>query len=179
MSGRGAAVAGALLLAAYVAGCGLVGRFAPADVPVGWRRPDPDEIAQAWRDDNPHRYVRIRADFTGDGLVDEAAFLVEVPETRLVLVMLETQKDGPPTMDLIDELGDVAALETVGIDIVGPGTQRVKCDEASDKACGPPDYTRSLTITTPAITYFKPESQSRLLYWNPTTRQLDQAWTTD
>lgn len=178
LSGRGAAVGAALLLAGALAGCGLAARFARTDVPDGWRRPDPDEIAQTWRDDRPHRYLRIRADFTGDGLVDEAAFLVEVPETRLVLVMLEAQKDGPPTIDLIDELGDVAALEAAGIDLVPPGTQRVMCDEA-DTACGPQDGKRPLTITTPAITYFKPESARRLLYWNPTTRQLDQAWTSD
>jgi hypothetical protein len=171
----GATIAAAILLA----GCGLLARFSRADVPDGWRRPEPDETAQAWRDDSPHRYLRVRADFTGDGLVDEAAFLVEVPETRLVLVMLEAQKDGPPTIDLIDDLGDLAALEAAGIDLVPPGVQRVMCNDLKDKACGPPDHKRPLTLTTPAVTYFKPDSASRLLYWNPTTRQLDHAWTSD
>jgi hypothetical protein len=171
----GATIAAAILLA----GCGLLARFSRADVPDGWRRPEPDETAQAWRDDSPHRYLRVRADFTGDGLVDEAAFLVEVPETRLVLVKLEARKDGPPTIDLIDDLGDLAALEAAGIDLVPPGVQRVMCNDLKDKACGPPDHKRPLTLTTPAVTYFKPDSASRLLYWNPTTRQLDHAWTSD
>lgn len=171
----GATIACAVLLA----GCGLLARFSRADVPDGWRRPEPDETAQAWRDDSPHRYLRVRADFTGDGLVDEAAFLVETPVTRLVLVMLESRKDGPPTIDLIDDLGDLDALESAGIELVSPGTHPVVCDAEGDEACGPPDGKRPLTLTTPAITYFKPESASRLLYWNATTQQLDQAWTSD
>ena len=171
----GATIAVALLLA----GCALVARFSRADVPDGWRRPEPDETAQAWRDDSPHRYLRVRADFTGDGLVDEAAFLVETPIVQLVLVMLESRKEGPPTIHLIDDLGELAALESAGIDLASPGTQRVLCDDEADTRCGPPDGKRALALTTPEIIYFKPESASRLLYWNATTQQLDQAWTSE
>jgi len=150
------------------------------DVPRGWRRPEADETAQAWRDGSEHRYLQLRADFTGDGLEDEAAFLVETPLVRLVLVLLEARKEtSAPTIHLIDDLGEVGLLESAGIDIASPGTHRVMCEKVSKKACPAKDRKRPLEVRTPAIDYFKPESARRLFYWNPATQQLDQVWTSD
>ena len=165
------------LLAVVLPACALL--RSDDDVPRGWRHPSPAATAQTWRDDRPHRYLRVRADFTGDGLVDEVAFLVEMPDDRLVLVLEESRKEGTPTMHLIDDLGDIGLLESAGIDVVGPGTYRVMCEQISKKTCRDKDRKRPLELRTPAIDYFKPESGRRLLYWNPTAQQLDQAWTSD
>ena len=145
--------------------------------PRDWRLPTPAETSQDWRTEDAHRYLRVQADFDGDGLLDHALLLVNAATGAVGLFVFQAQRDATPRIHLLYEVHDPHLIQAMGIVLVPPGTYRVICD-GTDTSCGS-DGRRPFSVTLPALGSFKAESASSLFYWNATTKAFEQAWSSD
>lgn len=146
----------------------LFSRFAVAqEPPVGWRRPSQAEAADKWRQKSRTRFLVVRADFDGDGKLDDAELLVNPSAKQFALfVRLASKKQ----WELIDKPFDVGSLDRFGIDLVKPGKYETACGKGyGDYACahGEPDL---LKLSNPAIDFFYTESSDRIFYWDSNTK---------
>jgi hypothetical protein len=145
--------------------------------PSGWRSPTDEELKDGWRDKCPNRCAWIAADFNGDDLV-EGAFLA-VHERRKVFGLLAFVYSAPSKARwfVIDEINDPSWVTIMGVQLYLPGTYRVMCSN-SDKHCDR-DGKKPLRIERPAISYFKSESASSVIYWQERNKRFVRVWESD
>jgi hypothetical protein len=151
-----------------------------SSLPSEWRLPTDEELAgEPLRKDSPTRFARAVADFNADGSPDEALL---VKSTRFsgegLLVRLSCGHGCANWITLATtnwgQYRDVPV--SMGVDVLAPGTHEYKCvDEGG--SCQGPLVRPTMTLETPAISYFRFESASSFFYWND--RRFIRVWTSD
>jgi len=140
-------------------------------IPEGWRIPTETDYRDDWeyfRDEFPVPY-HIEADFNGDGRLDQAWILIRDPDDGWGLFAFINQEDKSyRTIAIMDtELMDHTAY---GISIAVPGEYKTACGKGYGD-CGP-DELLVLTLTSPAINFFKFESYNQFYYWDKDNKAL-------
>ena len=136
-------------------------------LPHGWRTPTSAETKDEWRNEDADRYLIVRADFNGDGVMDQARLLLRDPGTGLGLFAFVSQKDGTFKTYLLDEKENAAYIEVMGIKTVPPGLYKTACGKGYfDCSEG---ETPEILLRHPAIDYFKEGSANSYFYWDEAT----------
>ena len=141
----------------------------------GWRPPRAAEVDQAWRKDNPNRYVWIAADFDGDGHADRAELLVRDPAPGVALVVTLARDTRHPLV--LEQSTDVAWLDAMGVDVASPGEYKTACGKGYSEC--QPGEPESLKLGTPAIEFFKVESASSFFVFEPARGRFKRVWISD
>ena len=137
-----------------------------SSLPQGWRLPTSEELKDTWRYESESRYIIIKADFNGDGIVDEAKMLVRKDGTGFGLFAFINQKDNSFKIYHLDEMEDGKLIHAMGIKKVMPGSYKTACGKGY-WVCRD-DEPSEITIKNESIDYFKTESANSFLYWDDT-----------
>jgi len=170
------------LTGSYLAACCLIAVLPtcttgpPLVLPAGWRSPTPEEMAQEWRKNDPLRSFRVRADFNGDGVMDEAQLLVRSDGSGMALVAFLSNPQGF-TPVILDEINEPGWLDVMGVALATPGKYRTACGKGYFD-CGP-DEPEVLVLERPGIDYFKEESANSFFYWDGKTASFKRVWISD
>jgi hypothetical protein len=140
-----------------------------------WRKPTAAEIGQTWRNQSPHHYAEVSADFDGDGRPDQARLMVATSGRQAALVV--ELGDSPAHEIVLDLLDDVAWLDTMGIDVVAPGKYPTACGKGYWK-CERAEPAE-LTLHRPAIDYFRFESANSYFVYDSEAQRFQRIWMSD
>jgi hypothetical protein len=145
---------------------------------TGWRVPTKSELGDnlGWRKENPHFYIKAKADFDGDGKEDEASLLINDKENKMGLfVTLSSQKMVRPL--LLEAIDDKRTIEVMGIEVAKPGTYKTACGKGY-WTCkkGEPAVLR---LKFPVIDFFRFESANSFFVWDSKTKKFKRIWMSD
>lgn len=144
--------------------------------PSGWRLPNRSEITQEWRKRDPNRYLIVKADFNGDGIMDEARLLISNNNSELGLFTFISQKDETFKTFKLDEKKDINYIKVLGIVTVPPGRYETFCGFVGH--CDEGEL-REIFIRYSAINYFKEGSANSFFYWDEQAMSFKQVWMND
>ncbi len=151
---------------------------AKLSLPAGWKIPLASDIRNDdWRKENIDRYMIVRGDFNGDGILDTARLLMREDGSMLGLFAFVSQKDGSFKVYLLDEMKATEAIHSMGIKKVSPGSYRTACGKGY-WACGK-DEVPNISLRNDAIDYFKTESANSYFYWDTQTNTFKRIWISD
>lgn len=143
-------------------------------LPSGWQLPKPEETQQGWRKEFASDALLVRADFDGDGVMDEARLVVrEDGSTVAVAVFLGKGS----RVHLLGEIREPGWLEVIGITVVKPGRYRTACGKGYFD-CKPGEPKR-LSLTRPAVNLFKEGGANMFLYWDARSGKFKQTSMSD
>jgi hypothetical protein len=143
-------------------------------LPSGWRFPKPEETVQAWRKEFASDALLARADFDGDGNMDEARLVVR-EDGSAVAVAVSLGKGS--RVHILGEIRESGWLETIGIALVKPGKYRTACGKGYYDC--KPDEPKRLTLNRPGVNLFKDGGVNSFLYWDARSGQFKQTWMSD
>jgi hypothetical protein len=133
--------------------------------PKGWRTPTRVEATGDWRQKSRTRFLKVTADFDGDGKPDVAYLLMnDSPKRFGLFVQLSSQ---PGDWQLLHQgylRSSVSGFPDLGIDVVRPGKYDTLCGD-DPSACGP-DTPGTLNLRTSAIEFFAYGETSTYYYWD-------------
>jgi len=133
-------------------------------VPDGWRLPAPAEVEDAWRQDDPGRFLAAYGDLDGDGIPDEAQLLLRTDGGGFGVFVFLCGKDGTIFPHLVLHNQDLEYFKVVGIKLVAPGVYRTACGQGyMDCYDGEP---REVKLRHEAIDYFRNDKIASLFYWS-------------
>ena len=136
----------------------------------------PNEVSQEWRDSSSHRFLRVSADFNGDGVTDEANLLVKEEGLRVAL-FARVSGGGASQVIMLDELDGLEDFLTMGIELTPPGEYETACGKGYwECAPGEPEV---LILKNPAIDYFASESANSFFLWDVDTHSFQRIWISD
>jgi hypothetical protein len=136
--------------------------FGSNDIPAphGWRIVQVKEMAdEGWRVDDAHGFLRVEADFDGDGNVD-TAFLAQNTLTKKYGLFVSTKKYRSPR--LLEKLDDI---QNVGISALKPGKYKTACGKGYNLECK--DVPDEVSLEYSAIELFWYGSASLIHAWIP------------
>jgi len=145
--------------------------------PHGWRLPTSTEIDDDWRKKDIDRYMIVKGDFNGDGVIDEARVLVRENGSGLGLFSFVSQKDHTVKAYLLDELKGVNSIHTMGIMKVSPGLYKTACGKGYWE-CNKGEVPE-ISLQHDAIDYFKTESANSYFYWDIQAKIFKRIWISD
>jgi hypothetical protein len=150
------------------------GGAASMRLPSGWRLPTPNETMQDWRKDFVNNALLVRADFDGDGVMDEARLVVRDDGGAVAVAVSLGRGAG---IYLLGEIHEAGWLEVMGIVVVKPGKYKTACGKGYFD-CQQGEATR-LTLPRPGVNFFKEGGANSFLYWQAGSRQFKQTWMSD
>lgn len=142
--------------------------------PTGWRFPTPTDATGDWKDQGHGKPYVATADFNGDGLEDQAWILLKSNGAGGGLFVFIAKPDGFATSQLLNE---APYPQSMGVSIAAPGKY--------DTACGKKIYEcedgepKKITLTSPAIDYFKFESANSFFVWDAAKTEFRRHWMSD
>jgi hypothetical protein len=141
------------------------------EMPLGYRLPTQQELAESDRAESATRFAKAIADFNGDG-VKSTKFSGEALFVRLSngnkgyrWVQLDSTDWGPeyPNVDL-----------SMAIEILKPGIHEYYCfDEEKDCNFG---TKKKIRLAKPALSYYKFQSGGSFYFWDDKTKKFRRAW---
>lgn len=147
---------------------GLVGALsaqAGENAPIGYRFPSEADYSGDWREFRatvPLPFV-VRADFNGDGNLDEAWLLPKTSGTGWALFAALGSAKGPRRFIRLDQ--DLKAeVQGFGITLAKPGHYKTACGKGY-WACKR-DEPEALDLKLPAFEFFRFESASVMFWWD-------------
>jgi len=145
--------------------------------PAGWSEPRGKLFDQTWRSKDPARFLRVAADFNGDGIEDKASLLANPSTGHVGLWLALTYGDRATSEVLLDEVADSSVGSEMGIAMVGPGTYETGCG----KGYWDCDSTESahVAVAHAAIRYFKNESAESFWVWDERKQMMARVWMSD
>lgn len=149
---------------------------AAAPIPQGWRLPAEGEIHRGTHDGS-HRYLsRIRTDFNGDGVEDEAMVLVKGRDQGAALFAFVSQENGYKSC-MLDEMEETWWLDDVGIGVAAPGEYISACGTLYFD-CGPGE-TKEFSLKLPGIRYYKAGCSDSIFWWDDQKKRFKRIWTVE
>lgn len=146
-------------------------------LPPGWRLPSSAETKAEWRNEAPSRYLVVKADFNGDGTMDEARLLLRDADPGFGLFAFISQKDSSFKAYALEEVKDPNYIEFMGITVVPPGFYRTACGKGYFD-CNEGE-TEEILLRHHAINYFKEGSANSYFYWDNVTEAFKRIWISD
>jgi len=144
---------------------------------TGWRKPNNNGLGKdyAWRKDDPNLYLTAKADYDGDGKVDEASLLINTKAEKMGLFVELSSQPGKTIK--LDEMDDLSWIEVMGVAVAKPGKYKTACGKGyfeCDK--GEPE---SLNLKQPVIDYFKEGSANSFFVWEKKSKEFKRIWMSD
>lgn len=143
----------------------------PNDIhlPQGWRIPTSSETKEEWRNKDSNRYLSVKANFNGDGVMDQARLLIRIKDSALGLFAFVSQKDGTYKTYLLDEIKDTDYIKVMGITIAPPGKYITACGKGAYECIDDPP---EIYLQNYAIDYFKFDSANMYFFWDQATQRF-------
>lgn len=135
--------------------------------PKGWRIPNSLETEDDWREEDVNRYLYLKADFNGDGMVDKAYLLIRDDNSEFGLFAFVSQKDRSYKTFLLDRKKDTNYLRALGISKVSPGKYKTACGKGIIECAQ--GEAKEILLEHDALNYFKFGSAEMYFYWDKTT----------
>jgi hypothetical protein len=135
-------------------------------LPDGWRLPTPTEVEDAWRRDDPGRFLAAYGDLNGDGVPDQAQLLLRTDGVGFGVFVFLCEQDGTILPHLVLHNQEAAYFRRVGIKPVAPGLYRTACGK-NYMECYPGEP-REIRLRHEALDYFKRDEVASLFYWSDT-----------
>ena len=150
-----------------------------SDVPIPktMRLPTCEETKDEWRDSDKQRYLSVRGDFNGDGIIDVAKILVIKDDLPLSLVAFISQPNGKFKTYILETIKDYRLIRAMGIKKVSPGSYVTACGKGY-WTCRQ-DESQTIYIGTVAIDFFKTESANSFFYWDKNINNFKKIWISD
>jgi hypothetical protein len=154
-----------------------------SDLPAGWRLPREMELADdLFRRESQSKYIKVEADFNGDGKMDKARLLVStVYDGEGLAVKLSTPEGY--TWKILHEYkfkyygeNRLKALE-MGISLAPTGPYKTACGKGYWKCAA--DEPALVKLVTPGVNYFLPNTDMTLYYWDPQKQGFAQVQLSD
>jgi len=158
-------------------GCARFPYSARWPTPTGWTESRGKLFDQTWRSKSPDRFLRVAADFNGDGIEDKARLMVNQNTGRIGLWVALTLGDRATNDILLDEVADASVGSQMGIALVGPGTYKTGCGKGYWNC----DSTESpeITVRGAALRYFKEQSAESYWVCDSTVNSMRRIWMSD
>jgi hypothetical protein len=134
--------------------------------PPGWRYP-------AERSYSFH----LRADFNGDGILDEASILLSEKGPGWGVFVFLGAKDGHMRVTSLETEPGTLSARDFGIRIAEPGVYETACGKGYFD-CNPSEPTM-LKLQHPAIDLFQNEGANSFFWWDAATGQFRRTWMSD
>lgn len=166
---------------ALLVSIGLVGALAAQaseNAPSGYRFPSEADYSGDWKEFRatvPMPFV-VRADFNGDGTPDEAWLLPTSSGTGWGLFAALGSATGPRRFVRLEQ-DRKTEVQGFGITLVKPGQYKTACGKGY-WACKR-DEPEVLDLKSPAFEFFKFESASSIVWWDPRARAFRRTWISD
>ena len=145
----------------------------------GWRLPGDAEMVNSWAKfrDLKEKPFHIRADFNGDGLLDDAYLALSTKRTGWALFVNLNSKSAKPRIVKLAEDTGRNVLQSMGLSEVNAGKYQTACGKGywTCKA----DEARELTLRFPAINLFAFEGASVFFWWDEKSGKFQQTWISD
>lgn len=133
-------------------------------LPDGWRLPAPTEAEDAWRRDDPARFLAAYGDLNGDGVPDQAQLLLRTDGAGFGVFVFLCEQDGTILPHLVLHNQEAEYFRRVGIKPVAPGLYRTACGK-NYMDCYPGEP-REIRLRHEALDYFKRDEVASLFYWS-------------
>ena len=138
--------------------------------PHDWRKPLDKETHQEWRIRDINKYLIIKVDFNGDGVVDQANLLINNNNNEIGFFAFVSQKDGTFKTFFLDKKGDINYIKVLGITVVHPGRYKTACGKGFIDC--PEGESEEIFLLHDAINYFKEGSAQMYFYWDNSTQSF-------
>jgi hypothetical protein len=149
---------------------------APISLPQDWAIPPNVELKGEWRKESPNGYGFLKADFNGDGIMDQAYILIRKDNRRIGIFAFVSQKDKKSRTFMLEEM-DYRDLEDAAIKVVPPGQYVTWCGKgARDCLQGEPER---IFLPYSAIELFFIGKSSRYFYWDDSHNRFKSVWMID
>ncbi len=160
--------------------CMLSSAMAESELPAGYKaivfsEKDPVE----WRHEDKSMYLRVEADFNGDGVIDEARILRSEDDARIALFCFLKDKDGNFTTFRLKEFDDPKFDYSSGDKEEKAGNIPHGCWKGiwiRDLNKGEP---KSIELKNSAVNLFSNEGSSQYFYWDESIKDFKNVWISD
>ncbi len=151
------------------------------EVPLGYRLPTQEELADKDRAESPTRFARAVADFNGDGVEDEAVLLKATKYSgQALFIRLSDGNRGHQwvQLDSIDWGPKYPNVNlSMAIEVLKPGIHEYYCFDGEKDCDGDaPAKKKKLRLTKPGLSYYKFESSGSFFLWDDKTKKFRRAW---
>lgn len=146
-------------------------------VPLGWRRPFPNETTDEWRNRDIGRFLVVTEDFNGDGTIDQAELLLRNDGSKFAPFAYLCKRNGTYSVHQLGEEMDIKFLSAMGIEDVTPGLYLTACGKGYVE-CGEGEP-EEIQIPYHAINFFKEESANSFFYWDAQKKAFRRIWISD
>jgi hypothetical protein len=150
---------------------------ADVKIPDGWRMPTEAELKAAWRNKDANQFATVSGDFNGDGIPDDARFLISRDSKRFELFVSLSDNSGGFRTHRLGIKAGIAQLDAMGISKVVPGVYKTACGKGYWD-CGKGE-TPTISVKHDCIEYFKTESASSYFCWNNQKKSFQRIWISD
>jgi hypothetical protein len=155
----------------------ISGAIPESALPKGWINPDKSQVqGDLPRERDPSRYLVVRGDFDGNGLIDEAKLLIAKKGDRLALFAFLCRPSGKRDAILLTKEERPGYFGVVGIKKVRPGTYMTVCAELVN--C-PEKEPKQVTLSYDGIEFFKFEGFAVFFYWDSLLRSFKVVFVAD
>jgi len=148
------------------------------EIPLGYRLPTQEELADKDRAQSPTRFARAVADFNGDGVEDEAVLLKTTKYSgQALFVRLSDGNKGHQwvQLDSIDWGPKYPNVNlSMAIEVLKPGIHEYYCFDG-EKDCNL-GKKKKIRLTKPALSYYKFASSGSFFFWDDKTKRFRRAW---
>ncbi len=155
------------------------------DLPAGWRYPTEKELDDRYRKESKDKYVKTKADYNGDSLIDEVYILVSTTFKGDGLHVYLSTPNGykwiPLDVDNWDKLypnntytyyGPAMGVGTLSPENTKKYIERKTFDFGNEKP-------KAIDYRNPSIDYFKFGSAASIFYWSLSESKFKRFWYSD
>jgi len=148
-------------------------------LPDGWRFPNETELSGNYRNESKTKYVKIEADFNGDGIQDKALLVKSTKFSGQGLIVKLSNKEHYSwiVLDTINWGEKHKDVSLMGISLVKPKEIQTACGKGYWECKG--DETPFQSFVYPSIDYFRFESGNSIFYWSKKEQQFKRVWQSD
>ena len=143
----------------------------------GWREPGSSEAGEGWRSKDVNRYLVVKGDFNGDGIMDEARLLVRTKGDGMGLFVFISQKDHKFQTFLLDEIREKDFIQVMGISKIKPGRYKTACGKGYWECRN--GEVPEILIKNDSLDYFKFESANSYFFWDEKSEKFKRVWISD
>ena len=157
--------------------CLIYSAQAGPELPTGYKAivfSEKDSVE--WRHDDKNLYLQVKADFNGDGVIDEARLLRGEDDARIALFCFLKDKDGNFTTFKLHESNDPFAINYLGIEEAKAGMHLTAAGKGYGAFEG---ESKSIELKNPAVNLFNNEGSSQFFYWDDSAKTFKNVCTSD
>jgi len=153
--------------------------LAQQQYPIGWSEPTSSDITDDMfkeRTGDPFGYLKAKADFNGDGIIDTAILLINDKNNKMGLFVSVSSGEKFNIIQLA-EMDDKTWVDAMGVSTVKPGKYKTACGKGYWE-CGK-GIPEVLNLKYHAVNFFKFGSANSFFVYDKNLNEFKRIWISD